>query len=72
MEEINELPAEWIEHYTANRFMFSDPVVRWAYNNVGICRWSELPLDDPKRIIAQAKTFGMRFGVTISVIDKRC
>ncbi|MFG5380313.1 MULTISPECIES: helix-turn-helix transcriptional regulator [unclassified Yoonia] len=69
MEEINALPPEWIEHYTNNRFMLFDPVVRWAYSNVGTCRWSALPLDDPKRIIAQAQTFGLRYGVTISILD---
>lgn len=67
MEEVNVLPSEWVEHYTNHRFMLYDPVVRWAYANVGICRWSDLETDDPKRIIAQAKTFGMRYGVTISV-----
>ena len=69
MEEVNELPTEWVEHYTNNRFMLFDPVVRWAYANVGISRWSEIALDDPKRILAQAQTFGMRYGVTISIFD---
>lgn len=69
MEEVNAFPAEWVRHYTTQRFMLFDPIVRWAYSNVGVCRWSEIPLDDPKRIIAQAKTFGLRYGVTISVYD---
>jgi len=69
MEEVNELPTEWVEHYTANRFMLFDPIVRWAYANVGTSRWSEIALDDPKRILAQAQTFGMRYGVTISIFD---
>ncbi len=69
MEEVNELPPEWVDHYTKQRFMLFDPVVRWAYSNVGTCRWSEIPLEDPKRIIAQAQTFGMRYGVTVSVFD---
>lgn len=69
MEEVNELPPDWVEHYTNQRYMLFDPVVRWAYSNVGTCRWSELPLDDPKRIIAQAQTFGLRYGVTISILD---
>ncbi len=69
MEEINAYPEEWVNHYTNQRFMLFDPVVRWAYSNVGSCRWSEIPLEDPKRIVAQAQTFGMRYGVTISVFD---
>lgn len=69
MEEINALPPKWIEHYTNNRFMLFDPSVRWAYSNIGSCRWSELPLDDPRRILSQAQTFGMRYGVTMSILD---
>ncbi len=69
MEEVNAYPEEWVNHYTNQRFMLFDPVVRWAYSNVGSCRWSEIPLEDPKRIVAQAQTFGMRYGVTISVFD---
>ncbi len=69
LEEINQLPPKWIEHYTNHRFMLFDPVVRWAYSHVGSCRWSALPLDDPKKIVAQAQTFGLRYGVTISIFD---
>lgn len=69
MEEVNAFPPEWIMHYTKQRFMLFDPVVKWAYANVGAIRWSELTDDDPKRIIPQAQTFGMRYGVTVSVFD---
>jgi LuxR family transcriptional regulator len=70
MEEVNELPEEWVAHYTSQRFMLFDPAVRWAYANVGSVRWSDLGKDDPKKIIAQAQTFGLRFGVTIAVLDQ--
>lgn len=69
MEEVNALPQEWIDHYTSQRFMLFDPVVRWAYSQTGTTRWSAIPLDDPKRILAQARTFGLRYGVTISIFD---
>lgn len=69
MEEVNAFPQDWINHYTKQRFMLFDPVVKWAYSNVGTIRWSALSEDDPKRIIAQAQTFGMRYGVTVSVFD---
>ena len=69
MEETNELPADWIAHYTSQRLMLFDPVIRWAYTNTGTVRWHELADDDPKKVIAQAKTFGLRYGVTIVVID---
>lgn len=69
MEEINAFPEAWISHYTNQRFMLFDPAVRWAYAHVGTVLWSELANDDPRRVIAQAQTFGMRYGVTISVLD---
>lgn len=69
MEEVNALPPDWVAHYTKNRFALFDPVLRWSYANVGAIRWSAFDIDDPKRIIAQARTFGMRYGVTVSVFD---
>ncbi|KQI72737.1 LuxR family transcriptional regulator [Loktanella sp. 5RATIMAR09] len=69
MEEVNALPPDWVSHYTRQRFALFDPVLRWAYSNVGAVRWSAFPVDDPKRVIAQAQTFGMRYGVTVSVFD---
>jgi LuxR family transcriptional regulator, quorum-sensing system regulator SdiA len=69
IEETNALSSEWIDHYTKQRFMLYDPTVRWAYANVGCIRWSEITLDDPKRVLAQARSFGMRYGLTVSVFD---
>lgn len=69
VEEVNALPAEWVEHYTQNRFMLFDPVIRWVYANVGIVLWSDLEEEDPRQVLMQAKTFGMRYGVAISVFD---
>ena len=69
VEEVNELPAEWVRHYTENRYMLFDPVVQWVYSNVGTIRWSALEVPDTKRILTQAHSFGLRFGVAISVFD---
>uniref|UniRef100_UPI00404834F5 helix-turn-helix transcriptional regulator n=1 Tax=Yoonia sp. TaxID=2212373 RepID=UPI00404834F5 len=69
VEEVNALPADWVDHYTQHRFMLFDPVMRWAYSNVGMEKWSNLAHDDPRKVIAQAKTFGLRYGVVVSVFD---
>ena len=69
IEETNALSSDWIDHYTKQRFMLYDPTVRWAYANVGCIRWSEITLDDPKRVLAQARSLGMRYGLTVSVFD---
>lgn len=70
MEEVNALPAAWVAHYTQARLMLHDPVIRWAYGKTGFTRWSDLESDDPKRILLQARSFGLRYGVTISVLDR--
>lgn len=69
VEEINALPPEWVDHYTKNRFMLFDPIIRWAYSSVGALRWSDIPIEDPRKVITQAQTFGLRYGAAISVFD---
>jgi len=69
VEEINRLPAEWVTHYTQQRFMLFDPVIQWVHANTGFVRWSELEMDDPKGVMRQAQSFGLRYGAAISVFD---
>lgn len=69
VEEVNQLPADWVSHYTRHRFMMFDPVIRWVYGNVGRSRWSALAEDDPRGILGQAQSFGLRYGVVVSVFD---
>jgi LuxR family transcriptional regulator len=69
VEEINELPEPWVEHYTARRYMLFDPVIRWVYGNTGSIRWSEIEMDDPRKILPQAQTFGLRYGAAIACFD---
>ncbi len=69
MEEVNALPPPWVEHYTRQRFMLSDPIIRWLYANTGSIRWSDITLDDPRQIMKQAWTFGLRYGVAVCCFD---
>ena len=69
VEENNCLRSDWIRHYTRQGFMMSDPVLRWIHANVGIVKWSDLTGDDPRGILRQAQTFGMRYGLAVSVFD---
>lgn len=69
VEEVNALPQPWIDHYTANRFMLHDPVIRWMYGNTGATPWSAITLADPLRIFDQAQTFGLRYGVAVAYFD---
>lgn len=69
LEERNQLPKPWIDHYTQHRFMLHDPVIRWVYSNTGAIRWSEIDLADPMRILDQAQTFGLRYGAAVCCFD---
>jgi len=69
LEEVNELPQPWVDHYTRLRFMLQDPVIRWIYSNLGAISWSDIDLPDPMRVMDQAQTFGLRYGVAVSCYD---
>lgn len=69
LEEVNELPAPWVDHYTTHRFMLHDPVIRWIYANTGAISWSAIGLPDPIRVLDQAQTFGLRYGVAVACFD---
>ena len=70
MEEVNELPDAWIDHYTRCGFMLSDPVIRWIYSDRGFSRWSQIPLDDPREVLRAAREHGLFFGAAVSVLDE--
>lgn len=69
LEEVNALPAAWVDHYTTHRFMLHDPVIRWIYANTGAIAWSGIDLPDPMRVLDQAQTFGLRYGVAVACFD---
>ena len=69
VEEINKLPVEWVSHYTQQRLMMFDPVIQWVYAHTGAIRWSEMACDDPRNVMGQAQTFGLRYGVAVAVFD---
>lgn len=70
VQEVNSLRPDWVAHYTRQRFMLFDPVVRWVHANTGVIRWSDMQEEDPRGVLKQAQTFGMRFGVSVSVFDQ--
>ena len=62
-EELNQLPANWVEFYTTNGLVVHDPVMKWVYGNTGVLRMEDLGLPDPHRIRARAVVFGLTHGV---------
>lgn len=70
LEEVNALPQAWVAHYSKLRLMLHDPLMHWVYGNTGVIRWSALPGPDPLQVLHQAQTFGLRYGISVSVEDK--
>lgn len=69
MEEVNALPPDWVETYTRKGYMLFDPVVRWAYSHTGTQTWAALYADDARGVLAEAASFGLNYGVIVSVFD---
>lgn len=67
-EELNQLPANWVEFYTTNGLVVHDPAMKWVYGNTGVVRMAEIGLPDPHQIRARAMVFGLTHGVAISVM----
>lgn len=65
VEERNEFPNDWIEYYTKNGLMLRDPAVRWAYDNSGATRWSEINGTEDSYVSAMAKEYGLKFGAVV-------
>lgn len=63
LETVNCYPEDWIRIYTEEGYMLFDPVLRWAYEHTGICRWSDISDNDPKGVLKIARTFGLNYGV---------
>ena len=66
LEEVNALPPAWIAHYAQGRLMPFDPTIRWAFTHDGWTGWEALT-DDPRDVLGQAATFGLRHGITAAV-----
>ena len=61
-------PKDWLDYYSSNGLVMSDPMVAWAFQNVGTLRWSAL--DDPTGVMKKAAEFGMNYGVVVSVVSE--
>lgn len=57
-------PKDWLDYYSSNGLVMSDPMVAWGFENVGAMRWSDL--DDPAGVMKLAADHGMKHGVVIT------
>lgn len=58
---------EWIEHYSRNGLVLSDPTVRWGFENLGMIRWSDLAKDDAAGVLESAAAYGLSHGFTAAI-----
>lgn len=57
-------PKDWLDYYSQNGLIMSDPMVAWGFEHDGCCRWSNL--NDPAGVMQKAANYGMKFGVVIA------
>jgi LuxR family transcriptional regulator len=57
-------PRAWLDYYSSNGLIMSDPMVAWGFEHEGACRWSAL--NDPAGVMKLAAEYGMKFGVVIA------
>jgi len=60
-------PKKWLDYYSQNGLVLSDPTVAWGFQNLGAVQWAALKNDDPKGVLAKASEFGLNFGMTCAV-----
>lgn len=61
-------PVDWVNYYTDNTLSVVDPLLSWTLSNEGIKRWSEIDSDDPHNVKEKARSFGLSFGASCSII----
>lgn len=57
----------WTQIYSEHGYMLADPMVFWGFGNDGAIRWSDIDLPDPHDIFGQARAFGLKYGVAVSL-----
>lgn len=59
-------PQAWTDHYTQHAYTLRDPLIAWGISRTGATRWSDIDIPDPFDIMAEARKFGLVYGVSIS------
>ena len=57
----------WRDIYSQQGLVMHDPVVRWGFDNTGWTRWSDLPYDDPKGVMEEARRYGLIYGIAAGI-----
>lgn len=54
-------PKVWLDYYSQNGLVMSDPMVAWGFENTGSARWSDL--EDPTGVLVKAASYGLSYGL---------
>jgi|Cruoilmetagenom7_1024161.scaffolds.fasta_scaffold00086_1 LuxR family transcriptional regulator len=65
----NTYDPSWIKRYEERSYYFSDPALGWALSNSGHRRWSEVKLEDREGVMAEAATFGLKYGAVFGRVS---
>lgn len=60
---------DWLDAYNRDGLVMHDPTVKWAFENTGTVRWSELAASGPVDVFERAARHGLAYGLTVSVDD---
>ena len=60
-------PKVWLDYYSCNGLLMSDPMVAWGFEHAGTARWSEL--DDPAGVMKKAAEFGLTHGAVVVALS---
>lgn len=60
-------PGHWMERYSDEGLILSDPIVAWGMSNVGTRRWSAVPEAEANPVMTQAATQGLIYGVVTGI-----
>jgi LuxR family transcriptional regulator len=66
--ELNGLGESWVDHYIQHGLVRADPAIRWAYEQTGAARLSEMNMPDPEKVLPRALFYGLSFGAVVSVL----
>lgn len=64
-------PQAWVKQYNDRGLVTKDPVVVWCFENQGTMLWRDLRDQDAHGVMAGAAAHGMKYGVSIAVLDGR-
>lgn len=57
-------PKDWLDYYSQNGLVMSDPTVAWGFSNMGSTSWDQLKGADVAGVLTKAAEFGLVHGMS--------